>query len=459
MTIAEIQALMKKLFGQSDAITAQAKKEKRDLNDEELAAQEKILAEIEQAETDLKAAQAKDAKAKDTADRLAAKRKELTAARPPRTVEAGPVEAEAERPVVESVRANLLDSPTFNFKSLGEFAMAARGKGRGAHSDERILELKGAVTGNNETIDSDGGILTPPEFAKQIWDGANRGSMSLVPYCDVYNIMGKSISFPANAETSRANGSRYGGINAYWLSEGAQGTNAHPKVRQLVLEPKKIMALVPVTEELLEDAGPVITDYLNRAATEEIGFKLNDAIVNGTGAGQPKGFLQSSSTVSVAKEAGQAATTIVYKNVLNMYSRMHVRGMANFVWFINQDTLPQLAQMTMPVGTGGLPVFLPPGGASASPYSTLFGRPVIPTEWNATLGTTGDIVAADLGFYALAFRGALRSAVSIHLRFDYDEQVFKFALRADGQPWLASAITPFKGSATVSPIIKLDTRA
>ena len=87
------------------------------------------------------------------------------------------------------------------------------------------------------------------------------------------------------------------------------------------------------------------------------------------------------------------------------------------------------------------------------------GRPVIPVEYCETLGTTGDIILADLKAYASGVNGGVDAAMSIHLRFDYNESCFRFITQVDGQPWLASAITPYKGSNTLSPFVVLATRS
>jgi HK97 family phage major capsid protein len=71
-------------------------------------------------------------------------------------------------------------------------------------------------------------------------------------------------------------------------------------------------------------------------------FMTEDAIVEGTGAGQPLGILNSPALISVAKETGQAAATIVKENVDKMWSRMWARARKNAIWLINQDIEPQL---------------------------------------------------------------------------------------------------------------------
>ena len=133
--------------------------------------------------------------------------------------------------------------------------------------------------------------------------------------------------------------------------------------------------------------------------------------------------------------------------------------MPNSVWLINQNIQPQLFTMSLAVGTGGVPVYMPAGGLSGQPYGTLFGRPVIAIEQAATLGTVGDIIFADLGGYILAEKGGIESAMSIHVKFDYDESVFRFVMRVDGQPERASALTPYKGSDTLSHFVALATRS
>ena len=186
---------------------------------------------------------------------------------------------------------------------------------------------------------------------------------------------------------------------------------------------------------------------------------IDDAIINGTGAGQPLGILNAGCVVSVSKETGQAADTIVYENVLKMYARLIANARNDSRWLINQDCEPQLGLMSLAVGTGGAPVYLPAGGASGSPYSTLMGRPVMPIEQCQTVGTTGDIYLASFGKgYIYSQKGGIQSDMSIHVRFVYDESVFRFVLRIDGQPLMRSAITPYKGTDDLSHFIKLNSR-
>jgi HK97 family phage major capsid protein len=138
---------------------------------------------------------------------------------------------------------------------------------------------------------------------------------------------------------------------------------------------------------------------------------------------------------------------------------MFATSRPNSVWLINQNIEQQLFSMSLAVGTGGVPVYMPAGGLSGQPYGTLFGRPVMAIEQAASLGTVGDIIFADMGGYYLARKGGIDAAMSIHVRFVYDESCFRFVMRADGQPKRATPLTPYKGSETLSHFVALATRA
>ena len=84
---------------------------------------------------------------------------------------------------------------------------------------------------------------------------------------------------------------------------------------------------------------------------------------------------------------------------------------------------------------------------------------MIPCEQAATLGDTGDIILGsfDKG-YLYAQKGGIKSATSIHVLFESDQNTFRFTMRLDGSPLLRSGITPFKGSDALSHFVKLDAR-
>ncbi len=336
-----------------------------------------------------------------------------------------------------------------NFASSGEFFQAVMRAGTPGQAIDPRLSTR-AASGLNETIPSDGGFLVDTDVAGGIMKNVWQKSPILSRISKVTLSGNKNgMKFNGLDETSRADGSRAGGIKAYWKAEAALKTETNPTFRQIELNLNKLVGLCYATDELLDDAA-ALEQTIREGFAAEFDFRLTDAIINGTGAGMPLGIINSGCMVSVGAEAGQNANTIVYENVLNMWSRLMASSRPNSMWLINQNCEPQLHQMSLAVGTGGAPVYLPMGGAAAAPYATLLGRPVVPIEQCPILGDTGDIILADFSQYKAIDKGGIQGDVSIHVRFIYDESVFRFVYRFDGQPVLASAITPFSAGATTA---------
>lgn len=343
------------------------------------------------------------------------------------------------------------------FKNFGE-QLAAVAKAQMSSGLDRDNRLVRAPTGAGEVGPETGGFLVQTDFSSAIFARAYElGQVLSRTQKLTISSNANGIKIPAIDETSRATGSRWGGVQSYWVGEGDTVTSTKPKFRLVELDLKKLMSTMYVTDELLADQS-VLTSLANQAFAEEVTFMTEDAIFRGTGAGLPLGILNAPAKVTVAKETGQQAGTIVYENVLKMWSRMWGRSRANAVWFINQDIEPQLYSLSQAIGTAGVPVYLPANGISGSPYGILFGRPVIPVEYCDTLGNEGDIVLADMSQYAIADKGGVQAASSMHVAFLSDQMVFRITYRVDGAPIWHAPLTPFKGSATKSPFITLAAR-
>jgi HK97 family phage major capsid protein len=148
-----------------------------------------------------------------------------------------------------------------------------------------------------------------------------------------------------------------------------------------------------------------------------------------------------------------------------MYSRMLPTSLGKAVWIMNQDVLPQLLQMTLPVknvaGTenvGGSAVGIAYGQGTSSPSFTLLGRPVILTEKVPSLTNLGDVNFVDLSYYAIGDRQQVSAMTSEHFKFSTDTTAYRITQRVDGRPLILSALTPRQGSNTVSPFVKLQAR-
>lgn len=344
------------------------------------------------------------------------------------------------------------------FASFGEQLVAvAQAAQPGGQIDRRLLA---GPTGLSEGAPADGGFFVQQDMSSELLRKAFTLGNILSRIRKV-TVQGNGLKVLAVNETSRANGSRWGGVTAAWQGEADPMGAGKPAFRQVDLNLKKLTALCYATDELLQDAA-ALEGVIMDAFAEEMVFKLEDAIINGTGAGQPLGILNSPALVTQAIEATQTianTSTFLAANLSKMWGRLFSRSQQDAVWLINQEILNKLYTATLGGTSAVSGIFIAPGRFNETPFATIFGRPVIPVEYAAAEGTPGDIILADLGQYLAIDKGGVQSASSIHVRFVNDETVFRFVYRADGLPTWNGALTPYKGSATQSPFVVLNTRS
>lgn len=352
------------------------------------------------------------------------------------------------------------------FNSLGEQMLAVMSFERRAEIDPRLRfempdgELR-AATGLQSGVPSEGGFPIQTDFAAEVVRRVYETGV-LVPL-----VRKVPISNPANMtvfnkmkDDDRTAGNRFGGIVAYWTNEAGQYAAGKLEWEQIRIYLEKLTGLMVATDEQLQDVSN-LGAMTYELMTEEFGVMLDDAIYRGTGTGRPLGILNGKGLHTVPKVSGQEAGSVVLDNITAMWASCPARYRANAIWTINQELEQQLMKLHLKVGTAGVPLLMPPGGISGQQYSTIFGRPVLPIEVASAPGTVGDICLWDPRQYILVDKGSMEQATSIHVRFYYGEQAFRFTYRVNGQPMFDKVIKPMYGSASfrVSPYVALAARA
>ena len=334
------------------------------------------------------------------------------------------------------------------WKTLGEWL-------RAIHPMLNRGVLDARLKANNENDPGAGGFTVPDEFLARLLMLSLEPSI-IRPRAFVLPMSSQSIRVPAIRDTSHAS-TVFGGVQAYWTAESGSVTESNPTFRQVQLNARKLTGYTTTSNELLADNAISLEALLIRMFGEALAYFEDTAFINGTGAGQPLGILNAPALISVSKETGQAATTLVAENFDKMYSRMLPSSMQRAVWIAHPDTFPQLAALSRPVGTGGSAVWI--ANMVGGPPSSIYGRPLLFSEKAQTLGTAGDIYFVDLSYYLIGDRMSMEMSSSPHVRFVNDETVHKFVQRVDGQPWIDSALNPRYGNTTLSPIVALASRA
>ncbi|NUU44550.1 phage major capsid protein [Tardiphaga robiniae] len=335
---------------------------------------------------------------------------------------------------------------TETFDEFSAFLLAvARQDSDGGDLRDARLVMEAVALGQNEGFGNQGGFLVPEEFIERLWARVFAAG-SILARCDrLPSTKGKNITIPAIADGGIA---RFGGVQTYWTDEAAPAPETGLKIEQVKLTLRKLLSLIYVTDELLQDA-PVLAATIERLFSLAAAFKIEREVINGTGAGLPLGVLKSPSLITVEKDVGQAAASVSTTNLSGMVSRLWGPSHQRAVWLMSNDVFGQVLALEQ---DGPTLIETGPNGERL-----LHQMPVELSEHTSVLGSTGDILLADFSQYLLAEREP-NLLSSIHVRFLTDESAFKFRYRVDGAPAWAETITPENSTVTQSPFIALGAR-
>lgn len=315
-----------------------------------------------------------------------------------------------------------------------------------------------AASGMRSDLNSDGGYLVPTQYASMMLDAALEDEI-VRPRAMVHPMSGDTLKISGLNNLTHSS-HLFGGLIAYWTKQGSAPTDTYPKVRQIDLQAKKLFCLSAATNELVSDASD-FENLLGAGMIGAVSWFLDLAFLTGTGAGEPLGVLHDNALITVDKVSGQDASTVWYRNLVNMFARLHPACYRKAVWVANPTVIPQLLQLDTHADLGSGSALV--GDSLYSPFResngkfSLFGREVLFSEKLPALGTTGDILLADFSQYSIGLRKEIAVERSGHAGFKEDETWYRCILRADGMGRWSSAVTPKNGD-SLSWCVALQTR-
>jgi HK97 family phage major capsid protein len=357
------------------------------------------------------------------------------------------------------------------FKSFGEQLVAVvqagkPGGGRDARLDRVNAEAQrmvaGSPSGMNEGVGSEGGFFIQNDLLPEVTEPVYTDDPILSKVTRIPIGAGKNgVAYNVVDESARTDGSRWGGIRMVWGDEADSPAATKPKMRRVEHNLKKLIGLAYLTDELMEDA-PAAQKLLTDAFQAESRFMLTSAIFRGTGGGQPLGFMKSKALQTIGIEAGETIANqsqSLGMNVTKMLAAVPAALWSEVLFLYNQELLPYLVTATIGAGGAAVPIFIGAGGLVNRPFDTILGRPAYASEQCEAVGTPGDILAVAPSQYHLADKGGPQQAMSLHVRFLYDEAVLRITQRLDGKPVWNQTVAPYKGATARSPFVVLGARA
>jgi len=368
---------------------------------------------------------------------------------------------------IEVKPPNSLQDPKKGFKTPREFLRTVIAAGSGYGLDERLRSLRQddgmsslgrqLAAGSDEgrgSSDSAGGFLVPEGFTPDLLmvspeDDPMAGRVTSLPMARPI------VKIPARTDKDHRT-SVSGGLTVTRKPETVLGTGSQMTLEQVTVEAFTLFGLSYASEELLTDSVISFIAILEKGFRDQFAYQLINERINGTGAGEYMGVLQSPALIAVAKQGGQAAGTLLLENLVAM--RAQCWGYSKSIWIVNHDVGPQLALLNQAVGVAGVGMIWQPSAREGYP-DMLLGRPLFFSEYAQALGSQGDVLLVNWSEYLEGVYQPLDSAESLHVRFLNHERAFKWFQRCGATPWWRTDLTPKNSTKHLSPYVTLAARA
>lgn len=334
------------------------------------------------------------------------------------------------------------------YRSFGEQLLDIKRAAAG-YVSPGLEKVNRSAAGMNEEEGADGGFLVQKDFAAAILKSVIEQS-ALMSLVDRYQIGPNSneVFYPVIEEENTD--TVYGGVQAYWTQEGENYTPSKPAIKQRRLALAKLTCLAYVTDEQMRDAsftGSLLERAFGLAIARKDDEKIVTDLVNAVGA------------VTIAKESGQSADTVVAENLMKMRNSLLSQSRRNSVWLMHPDVLGIMPSLYIAGAHSDNFVYMPAGGLSVDGYDKLFARNIIDTDFCSELGDKGDVMLIDPKEYLWIEKGGVEMASSIHVKFESGQQAFRATYRANGMPKRYSALSIKHSNIKRSCYVALATRS
>lgn len=264
------------------------------------------------------------------------------------------------------------------------------------------------------------GAAVPTTTLNKIIDKLRQTS-ALFPLINVSYVPGNLSLVVANAKNDAA-----------WKVEGADGTPADDTVTEVSLTGFELIKLV----EISAAAQAMTIDAFEAYIASEIGRKMaiavENAILNGTGSGQPTGILDGITWVVGTNSVEYAnAGSPDYDDLMDALSLLPTMYHQDAVFVMSRQML--FGTIRKIKTTDGMPIFT--YNAQDRAAMTILGYPVIIDDQM----TNDQILLGDFGYYYMNFSQAPQIETSREASFKSGKITYRGLAVADGKPALDEA--------------------
>lgn len=201
----------------------------------------------------------------------------------------------------------------------------------------------------NETVDTEGGYLVPPEYANFIIESLVQFS-PVRRYARVIKVTSKQFRMPVQqqAQNLQTGQPAQGLFQTGWTTDigPVNSTNAG-EISMKTIPSNDLYALPYASQDMLEDASFNVEGYIQENLAKSIAFAEGTAFVNGSGVGMPMGILNAASVaqINAANPTVLPTTGAQYSigtspnYLIDMMYELPDYYARNATWFMNRQTI------------------------------------------------------------------------------------------------------------------------
>lgn len=218
---------------------------------------------------------------------------------------------------------------------------------------------------------------------------------------------------------------------ATWVAEGA-GSDKQKKTAakdgMVTFAYHKLRCAVAVSLEVENMAMSAFETLLINNIVEAMTKALEQAIISGTGTGQPKGIIKETPATGQAIET----TKLAYADIVKVEGALPQAYEAGAVWCMSKATFMGFIGMT---DSNGQPIARVNYGIAGKPERVLLGRPVVCCDYlnSFDAASAGDVVAFVFNFKDYVLNTNYAMGVKKYEDNDTDDLVTKGIMLADGK--------------------------
>lgn len=219
---------------------------------------------------------------------------------------------------------------------------------------------------------------------------------------------------------------------ATWVAEGAGSDKQKKTTGSLTFAYHKLRCAVAVTLEMDTMALSAFETMLVNNVSEAMVKALEQAIISGSGTGQPKGVLKETApdgqNIDLAAEDDPD-----YALLVEAEAALPQAYEANAKWYMTKTTFMKFVGMT---DQNGQPIARVNYGINGKPERFLLGRPVICNDYMTSLGATiteDTVVAFIFNMKDYVLNTNLNMTVKTYEDNNTDDKVTKAIMLADGK--------------------------